>query len=261
MNVRCNRLGEHRGGPEGTATREHLGPQWLRFVPLVALLTAVMTTGCSPGDDGEVAESTTTTEAASPAQLAEAFATAWGQSDRAAMAALSESDIVERALSFGDAVGPVRCSTHQDGQYQCTVATSSGRRAYYLIKPGAERVWWVSEYHEETVGPAFPPALNAELEHGDRVFGVYLAVEGRENSPGPDAKRAMAEAAAVGYDVGLSPDIDCDGGAREQLGLDPARDYSSVVLYFKTRALAQQFVDFFEPGVVGTAAVTLFCLD
>ena len=106
---------------------------------------------------------------------------------------------------------------------QCIVATSSGRRAYYLIKPGTGQVWWVSEYHEETAGPAHPPALNnAELEHGDRVFGVYLAVERKENSPGPDVRRAMADAAAVGYEVGLSPDIDCDRGAREQLGLDAA---------------------------------------
>jgi hypothetical protein len=236
---------------------------------LVTLLTAVVTAGCFPGDDRDIAESTTTadlmastttTGAASPAQVAQAFADAWGESDRAAMAAPSESDVVERALSFGDAVGPLRCSTHQDGQYQCIVATSSGRRAYYLIKPGAGRVWWVSEYHEETVGPAFPSALT-EVEHGDRAFGVYLAVERKENSPGPDAQRAMTDAAAVGYDVALSPDIDCDQGAREQLGLDLVRDYSSVVLYFETRALAQQFVNLFEPGVVGTAAVTLFCLD
>jgi hypothetical protein len=49
--------------------------------------------------------------------------------------------------------------------------------------------------------------------------------------------------------------------AKRQLGLDPPRDYSSVVLYFETCALAQQFVDLLEPGVVGTAAVMLFCLD
>lgn len=68
-----------------------------------------------------------------------AFATAWDEIDRAAMVPLSESDVVERALLFGDAVGPVRCSTHQDGRYQCIVATSSGRRAYDPIKPGAGR--------------------------------------------------------------------------------------------------------------------------
>ena len=106
------------------ATRDPLGPRWLSFVLSVRLLTAI-TAGCFPGDDGEFAESTTTaevmvstttTEAASPAQFGEAFATAWGESDRAGMAALSESDVVERALSLGDAVGPVRCSKHQDGQ-------------------------------------------------------------------------------------------------------------------------------------------------
>lgn len=244
--------------------------RWLSFVPVATLLTVVVTVGCFPSDDGDVAASTTipdpevstsTTGAASLAQVAEAFADAWAESDGTAMAALTESGVVEKALSFGDAVGPIACSTNQDGQYRCIVATSSGRRAYYVMKPGAGRVWWVAEYHEETVGAAFPLALNNEVEHGDRVFGIYLAVERKENSRGPDAQQAMVDAAAVGYEVGLSPDIDCDQGAREQLGLDPARDYSSVVLYFESRALAQQFIDLFEPGVVGTAAVTLFCLD
>jgi hypothetical protein len=244
--------------------------RWLSLVPVATLLTAVVTAGCLPSDDGDVVSSpttpdpmvsTTTTGAASLAQVAEAFAGAWAETDEAAMAALSESGVVEKALSFGDAVGAIACSTNQAEQYQCIVATSSGRRAYYLIKPGAGRVWWVSEYHEETLEGAFPPALNKKVEHGDRVFGVYLAVERKEDSPGPDAQQAMVDAAAAGYEVGLSPDIDCDQGAREQLELDPARDYSSVVLYFETRALAQEFVDLFEPGVVGTAAVTLFCVD
>jgi hypothetical protein len=99
--------------------------------------------------------------------------------------------------------------------------------------------WWLGEYHEETSEPPFPPALDDELEHDDDVFGVYLAVERAESSPGPDAQKAIADAAAVGYDVDVSSDIDCDRGAREQLGLDPARDYSTVVLYFETRARAQ----------------------
>lgn len=121
-------------------------------------------------------------------------------------------EVVERALGFGDPVGALECSTLQNGQYQCIVATSSGRRAYYLINRSAERVAWLSEYHEEASGSAFPPALDDELEHGDRVFGIYLAVERVERSPGPNAQQAIVDAAAVGYDVELSPDIDCDRG-------------------------------------------------
>ena len=38
-------------------------------------------------------------------------------------------------------------------------------------------------------------------------------------------------------------------------------DYFSEVVYFRTRQEAQQFVDAFEPGVVGTAQVTIYCAD
>lgn len=267
------RLRRHRGrGPidGGDVPRDRSPVRWLRTVALTTLLSAVVAAGCSPSGDGAGAASTTASidltsttgvPVASAARVAEAFADAWADADPPAMAALAEPEVVERAVGFGDPVGALECSTLQNGQYQCIVATSSGRRAYYLINRNAERVAWLSEYHEEASESAFPPALDDELEHGDRVFGVYLAVERVERSPGPDAQQAIADAAAVGYDVELSPDIDCDRGAREQLGLDPARDYSAVVLYFETRALAQQFVDLFEPGVVGTAAVTLFCLD
>ncbi|CAN5126674.1 hypothetical protein BH24ACT1_BH24ACT1_11490 [soil metagenome] len=93
------------------------------------------------------------------------------------------------------------------------------------------------------------------------MFGVYLAVEHTEMAPGPRAKRALADAGAAGYQAGLGTDIDCDRGARDQLGLDPGRDYAAVVLYFRSREHAQQFVDLFQPGVVGTAAVTVLCLD
>jgi hypothetical protein len=35
----------------------------------------------------------------------------------------------------------------------------------------------------------------------------------------------------------------------------------AVVVYFRTRQEAQQFVDAFAPGVVGTAAVKVYCRD
>lgn len=108
---------------------------------------------------------------------------------------------------------------------------------------------------------AWPPALTDELRHGDDVFGVYLAVEHSQTAPGPKAHQAVADAAAAGYETGVGTDISCDSGAREQLGLDPTRDYAAVVLYFRTQEDAQRFVDLFEPGVVGTAQVTVMCLD
>jgi hypothetical protein len=102
------------------------------------------------------------------------------------------------------------------------------------------------------------------LEQGGRYFGVYLAVV-RDQDGGPtpadEAKLAAAktEAARLGYDVqrGLS----CDDGAVAGLGLDPSRNYDSVQVYFATAADAQQFVDLYQPGVVGTAQVQTFCLD
>ena len=53
-------------------------------------------------------------------------------------------------------------------------------------------------------------------------------------------------------------DINCDQGAREALRLTPGVDYFVEAVYFLTRQEAQQFVDAFEPGVVGTAFVTVY---
>ena len=47
----------------------------------------------------------------------------------------------------------------------------------------------------------------------------------------------------------------------ETLGLDPAVDYDAVSVFFDTEADAQTFVDLYQPGVVGTAFVTAYCLD
>jgi hypothetical protein len=41
----------------------------------------------------------------------------------------------------------------------------------------------------------------------------------------------------------------------------PGVDYFVEAVYFLTRQEAQQFVDAFQPGVVGTAFVTVYCLD
>ena len=57
----------------------------------------------------------------------------------------------------------------------------------------------------------------------------------------------------------MHPTINCDKAAREALGLTLGVDHYTVAVYFRTRDEAQQFVDTFEPGVVGTAEVTVDC--
>ena len=107
-------------------------------------------------------------------------------------------------------------------------------------------------------GRRFPPDAD-NLRTGERAFGVYVAVE-RGSSPAPELARARDELLKVGYSPGPgAPDIDCDKGAREALGLTPGVDYYAVAVYFRTGDEAQQFVDAFEPGVVGTAEVTVDC--
>lgn len=106
-------------------------------------------------------------------------------------------------------------------------------------------------------GRRFPPEAD-NLRTGERAFGVYVAVE--RDSAAPELARAEEDLRRVGYSPGPgAPDINCDHGAREALGLTPGVDYFSVAVYFRTRHEAQQFVDAFEPGVVGTAEVTVDC--
>ena len=105
----------------------------------------------------------------------------------------------------------------------------------------------------------FPPEWT-DYRHGDTAFGVYLAVE--RTPTAPELAQAKEELRKVGYSVrrGVT-DISCDQGARETLGLAPDVDYVAVVVYFRTEQAAQQFVDAFQPGVVGTAPVKIFCRD
>jgi hypothetical protein len=109
----------------------------------------------------------------------------------------------------------------------------------------------------------WPPA--ASLTHGGTVYGVYLAVA-RTDADGslPAGGRqklddAKAAAAAAGYQA--LEGLDCDSGAREGLGLDPQLSYGSAQVYFATAAQAEQFVAFYQPGVVGTARVQTYCMD
>lgn len=97
------------------------------------------------------------------------------------------------------------------------------------------------------------------VEHGRDMYGVYLSVE-RGASPTAETRAAEAEARRHNWPYS-GGDINCDQGAREALGLDPARDYYAIAVYFATAQDAQRFVDGYEPGVVGTAAVKVFCAD
>ena len=104
----------------------------------------------------------------------------------------------------------------------------------------------------------FPP--EAQLRHGERFYAVFVAVE--RTSSAPELTRAKEELQKVGYTVYPgATDINCDQGAREALRLAPSVDYFVEAVYFLTRQEAQQFVDAFEPGVVGTAFVTVYCRD
>jgi ABC-type transport system substrate-binding protein len=102
----------------------------------------------------------------------------------------------------------------------------------------------------------WPP--EARAVHGGQYWAVYLAVS-RGDTEYDEVERAYRSAQAVGYEAGIG-DI-CATGAHEALGLDPAVSYTASSIYFDTRAQAQQFVDMYEPGVVGTAHITAYCLD
>ncbi len=96
-------------------------------------------------------------------------------------------------------------------------------------------------------------------EQGRFYFAVYFAVT--EKGPGdPKIKAAESDLRNLGFEPSVGG-IDCDSGAKEALGLDPARSYTDVTLYFATRADADMFATLYDPGVVGTAKVKTFCLD
>ena len=104
----------------------------------------------------------------------------------------------------------------------------------------------------------FPP--EAQVRHGERFYGVFVAVE--RTSSAPELARAKEQLQKAGYRVSPGAgDLNCNQGAREALRLMPGVDYYTEAVYFRTRQEAQQFVDAFEPGVVGTALVTVYCLD
>lgn len=115
----------------------------------------------------------------------------------------------------------------------------------------------------------FPPAVAPlELEHGGTYWGVYVTVVRADDNLqiAPEDQKRLDAAEKSLTDLGYEPDagaydLGCEQGVREQLRLDPQRDYATVRIFFTTQAQAEQFVTAYQPGVVGTAKVTLYCMD
>ncbi|MFL6141484.1 MAG: hypothetical protein ACJ72N_06380 [Labedaea sp.] len=117
--------------------------------------------------------------------------------------------------------------------------------------------------------PDFPPAVAPiSLKHGGTYWGVYVTVVRADGNlqVTPEDQRRLDAAQKSLTDLGYEPDagaydVGCEDGLREQLRLDPQRNYATVRIFFAEPAKAQQFVKAYQPGVVGTAKVTLFCMD
>lgn len=130
-----------------------------------------------------------------------------------------------------------------------TVATTTGAAttAVPAVTPAAPVT---------TVAAAWPP--EAVAEHGRQYWAVYLEVA-RSGTEQAELQAALASAQSVGYGAGIGGP--CEDGAVEALGLDPGTSYEAVSVFFDTESDAQSFVDLYQPGVVGTAFVTAYCLD
>lgn len=113
-----------------------------------------------------------------------------------------------------------------------------------------------SEAPEPSDG-AWPPA-STTIAHGSQVWGAYVAVTSSPEDPAVAAASERLE--EVGYASGFGAgELGCDEGATEALGA-PEGSYGLAV-YFDTQADAETFAELWGPELVGTAQVTLFCMD
>lgn len=108
-----------------------------------------------------------------------------------------------------------------------------------------------------TEEPVDWPAEAAAV-HGGTYWAVFLDVSRAGDTAGE--QEALAALSEIGYQGGIG-DIGCTAGAVEALGLDPTLGYTGVSVFFATAGDAQRFVDLYQPGVVGTARITAYCLD
>ncbi len=113
--------------------------------------------------------------------------------------------------------------------------------------------------------PTPPPAPavvwpdEAVAQHGGRYWSVVLAVGGPADDPAV-LQGTYATLQAHGYSGGIGS-IGCSDGATAALGLDPATVDTVVDVYFGTEEEARRFAALYEPGVLGVAPVTAYCLD
>lgn len=103
-----------------------------------------------------------------------------------------------------------------------------------------------------------PPARpqQADITHGNDVWGTYVALVDAFDTPAADA--ASARIAELGYEPS-GGEVGCDRGAAEALGVPESA--LVVATYFTTKEDAELFAEMYGPGTLGVAEVTLWCLD
>ena len=104
---------------------------------------------------------------------------------------------------------------------------------------------------------AWPPATTAVVHGGER-WAVYVAVTDSGDDPRVAAAQERLDALGYASATGWG-DVGCDDGAAEALGV-PWQS-TAVRVYFDTQADAETFARLYGPEAVGTAQVTLYCLD
>jgi hypothetical protein len=152
-------------------------------------------------------------------------------------------------------------STHQQTSNTSPTNASS--------MPVAPSISVASSSARAVAQPDFPPAVApSALQHGGTYWGVYVSVVRADDKLQikPDDQKRLDSAAKSLTDLGYKPDagafdVGCEQGMREQLRLDAQRNYAAVRIFFAEQSQAQRFVTAYQPGIVGTAKVTLYCMD
>lgn len=152
--------------------------------------------------------------------------------------------LVAAGVAAGVAALVAGCSTGSGGSDASPAATSLQLPSSRVVAP--------------SVSPSAGLPPEAPAAPGTKYYAVFLAVatDAHDNS----LAAAQQRAGRLGYNGGMA-DIDCTPGARAQLKLKAAGSYMAFSVLFATKAQAQQFVAAYPSGVVGTAYVTVDCLD
>lgn len=174
------------------------------------------------------------------------------------------------AILISMAIAASGCSSSA-GQPAASTTSSTTQQPVGTTKPTGATAATAAQPRstQAAAKPDFPPAVApSRLEHGGTYWGVYVTVVRADDNyqVKPEDKNRLDAAKKSLTDLGYEPDagaydIGCEDGVREQLRLDPRRIYATVRIFFTKQAQAQQFVNAYQPGVVGTAKVTLYCMD